>query len=257
MGEWELGVRSTSAAVHDVLRRALAAHLVDPDDDPASPNFSLHVADDAGERGAKEFHLLHHGTTAVVRTRDLRRLVDGLLGYLSAAVERPDDDTLRLDVLALVRDGAAVLAPAGIRPLLPSVERRLNAKGLRVVDRPWSCVDVTTGELVVPEPELAVDRSALEPLGRGSRHDGAVPPGRYPVVGWAFGAGREAQGPISRALALTFAGGRLLDRRTLDPQAALDRLAAVLGRLHPVGMWVERLEGVVDPLAALACSPKA
>ncbi len=213
------------------------------------------MADDGEARGAKGFHLLYRGVTAVVRTRDLRRLVDGLLGYLSAAVERPDDDTLRLDVLALVHDGAAVLAPASIRPLLPSIERRLNAKGLRVVDRPWSCLDVTTGELVVPEPHLSVERSALEELGRGSR-DAAVAPGRYPVVGWAFGAGQEAQGPMSRALALTFAGARLLDGPPLDPQAALDRLAAVLGRLHPAGVWAERLEGLVEPLVALASSPE-
>ena len=243
--------------MHDLLRRALAAHLVEPDD-PASPNFSLHVADDSAARGAKEFHLLHHGTTAVVRTRDVRRLVDGLLGYLSAAVERPDDDMLRLDVLALVKDGAAVLVPAGIRPLLPSVERRFNAKGLRVVDRPWACVDVTTAELVVPEPDLSVDRSPLDELGTGGRGDGAVPPGRYPVVGWAFGASAESRGPMSRALALTFAGGRLLDRPVIDAQAALDRLAAVLGRVQPVGVRVERLEDLVDPLVALASSsPRA
>ncbi len=243
--------------MHAVLRRALAAHLVEPDDDPASPNFSLHVAEDDGARGAKQFHLLYRGVTAVVRTRDLRRLVDGLLGYLSAAVERPDGDMVRLDVLALVKDGAAVLAPASIRSLLPSVERRLNAKGLGVVDRPWSCVDVTTGELVVPEPDLSVDRSALDQLGRGSRGDGAVAPGRYPVVGWAFGAGPDAQGPMSRALAVSLAGGRILDRHTLDPQARLDRLAALLGRLEPVGVWAERLDGLVEPLVALASSPKA
>ena len=116
MGEWELGVRSTSAPVHAVLRRALAAHLVEPDDDPASPNFSLHVAEGDGAPGTKQFHLLYRGVTAVLPTRDLRRLVDGLLCYLSAAVDRPAAGILRLYVLPLVKDGAAVLAPASIRP---------------------------------------------------------------------------------------------------------------------------------------------
>ncbi|MDQ4070652.1 MAG: hypothetical protein M3203_14445 [Actinomycetota bacterium] len=230
----------------------LAAHLVEPDDDPAPPNFSLHVAEDDGARGAKDFHLLYRGITAVVRTRDLRRLVQGLLGYLSAVAERPDADMLRLDLLALVTEGAAVLAPAAVRSSLASIERRLNAKGLRVVDRPWTCVDVTTGELVVPEPDLTVDRSALDQLPSGGRGERAVPPGRYPVVGWGFGVGREEQGPISRALALTLAGSRLLDRPPAGPQHTLDRLAGVLGRVQPVALWADRPEGLVDPLSALA-----
>ena len=240
--------------MHDVLRRALAAHLVDPGDDPPSPNFSLHVAEDDGPR--KDFHLLYRGVTPVVRTRDLRRLVDGLLGYLSAAVEHPDD-ALRLDVLALVKDGAAVLAPAGIASSLASIERRLNAKGLRVVDRPWATVDLSTGELVVAEPELTVDRSALAELPSGGGRDGAVPPGRYPVVGWGFGVGQEEAGPISRALALTLGGARLLDRLTLDPQPALDGLARLLGRMQPVAVWADGPEGLVAPLVALASRPTA
>ena len=186
----------------------------------------------------------------MIRTRDLRRLVDGLLAYLSAAVERPGD-TLRVDVLALVKDGAAILAPSAIRSSLASIERRLNAKGLRVVDRPWACVDATAGELVVAEPELSVDPLALDELGRVGR-DGAVMPGRYPVVGWAFGVGQEEQGPISRALALTLAGSRLVDRATLQPQVALDRLASLVSRLRPVAIWGETPQELVGPLAALA-----
>ena len=236
--------------MHAVLRRALADHLVDPDGDPASPNFSLHVAEDDGAR--KDFHLLYRGVTPVVRTRDLRRLVDGLLGYLSAAVERPDDDTLRLDVLALVKDGAAVLAPASIRSSLATIERRLNAKGLRVVDRPWACVDVTSGELVVSDPHLTVDRPVLDELAPAGARHGAVPPGRYRLVGWGFGAGEEERGPISRALALTLAGARLLDRDLLDSQAILDHLARVLRRVRAVALWGNKPEDLVDPLSALA-----
>jgi hypothetical protein len=245
-------VRSTSAAVHDVLRRTLAAHLVEPDEDPASPNFSLHVAEVDGARGAQDLHLLYRGITAVVRTRDLRRLVDGLLGYLSAAVERPDDRTLRLDLAAFVKDGVAVLAPAAVRSSMPVIERRLNAQGLRAVDRPWACVDATTAELIVPEPDLTVDGAALDCLPSNARRDAAVPAGRYPVVGWGFGIGADERGPISRALAVTLAGARLVDGAALGPKAALGGLAALIGRLQPVGLWADQPEALVNPLVALA-----
>lgn len=207
------------------------------------------MAEDTGRRGPTDFHVLYRGITAVIRTRDLRRLLDGLLAYLSAMVEQPDDTTLRLDVLAFVKDGAAVLAPADIRTALPSLERRLNAKGLRVVDRPWARLDPATAELVLTAAELAVDVEVLDEVAAG--RDPAVAPGRYPLVGWGFGVGPGESGPISRALAVTLAGARLVDRRTVRPGRALGALARVMGGIQPVALWSDRPEELVEPLTAL------
>ena len=177
-------------------------------------------------------------------------MLEGLFAHLSAVVEQPDDDSLRVDVLAFVKDGAAVLAPADIRSALPSLERRLRSKGLRVVDRPWVRVDPDRGELVVTEPELSVEPTVLDGIGDGS--DPAVEPGRYPIVGWGFGVGRGQRGPISRALAVTLAGARLVDRASVPPQHALEALARVVARIRPVAVWSDHSDDLIPSLAALA-----
>lgn len=241
--------------MHGLLRRALADHLVDVEGSPAPANFSLHLAEDGGRRGTKDFHMLYQGATGVVRTRDKGRLIDSLLSYLSSAGEQADDETLRLDVMAFVKDDAAVLAPAEIRAVMPSIERRLNAKGLRVLDRPWARINVKTRGLVVTEPNLTVDWQVLEKhkegLGARARSDPSLLPGHYPVVGWGFWLGGVDEGPISRALALTLASGRLLDRNVLSSADALERLADLMVGLEPMALSSDRLERLVDRLVAL------
>lgn len=192
----------------------------------------------------------------MVRTRNLRRLINALLAHLSGfvVVEGDGAGSLQLNVVAFVRDGDAVLAPPEIGSVLPSLERRLAARGVRVVDQPWADVDRITGELVVPEPRLEVDWAALQELealdGR-SRLDGSVPAGRYPVAGWGFGVAVGQQGPISRALAVMLAGNLLRNRGQVGDQAALDGLARVMRQIVPVALWEDRPEDLVDRLAAL------
>ncbi|MDQ4096627.1 MAG: hypothetical protein M3144_01995 [Actinomycetota bacterium] len=222
--------------------------------DPAPPNFSLHIANDGKDRRPKEFHHLYRGFTSVIRTRDLRRLINAQLAYLSAFVDEGDLGSLQPDAVAFVREGGAVLAPPEIRTFLPSIERRLAANGLRVVDQPWARVDPSSGELLVTEPRLYVDRSVLDDLGdqAGRRTlDAAAPPGRYPILGWAFGTGVGERGPISRALAVTLAGAALRNRSQLGNQAALKGLTRVMERIVPVALWADRPEDLVDPLVAL------
>ena len=61
----------------------------------------------------------------------------------------------------------ALIAPAALRQWMSAVERRLNVRGLRVVDAPWVLVDVDTNEVVVPDPMaagLGVDLDAFRAL---------------------------------------------------------------------------------------------
>jgi hypothetical protein len=66
----------------------------------------------------------------VIRTRDGRRLLEGLFAWLSSHLDdaRPEPEHLRLDALGLVYRDVAVLAPADVRHVLPSVERVLNGQ---------------------------------------------------------------------------------------------------------------------------------
>ena len=138
---------------------------------------------------------------------------------------------------------------------MPYIERRLNANGLRVLDRPWARLDVTSRQLVVTTPKLTVDWQVLEEhregLGTRARSDPSVRPGRYPIVGWGFWVGGVEAPLISRALALSLASDRLLDRNTLSAADALERLAQLMDGLEPVTLWSDRPEGLVDSLVAL------
>ena len=121
---------------------------------------------------------------------------------------------------------------------MSAVERRLNVRGLRVVDAPWVLVDVDTNEVVVPDPVAAglarrtATRSARSTTSRpSSRPDPAVAPGRYPLMGWAFiGDGN----PMSRAQGVAFA--LRLTNSTTGLQPTLDALAQVMRATPPVSV---------------------
>ena len=257
-----LGVRSTTTSVDDVLRTALRAHLVA--DVEAPPNYSVQLGERSASGAATGFHFLYRSSASVVRSRDARRVVRGLFTHLSSHRVDPAPGLLRVHGVTLVAGDTAVLAPAVLRQWPELIERRLNGKGMRFADTPWALVDPTRGEVVVPEPSLEVDWSALDRLdplvGGRSRPDPPVEAGRYPLVGWAFWVGADVTGRLSRAQAVMHAlqltigaidagGGRD------DVQRALDSLAAVVRAIEPAAIaWNDPVE-LVDPLVALASGP--
>ena len=255
-----LGVRSSNLAVHDLLRQTLAAHLVEGVDAPA--NYSVLLAGDDPESKDRAFHFVYRGFNPVVRTRDPERLVAALLGRLAGHLDHGRSEHLRLDSLALVTGDVAVLVPAEIRYVMPSLERRLNTKGLRVVDQPWTAIDVETSELVVAEPALDLAPEARARLvgafPRPRRPEPPVPPGRYRLAGWAFGLGHAHNGPVSRAQAVALACPQVLNVAELGAQRTLDGLARAVRGVEPVAVWADSPVGLVEPLAALAAgSPPA
>jgi len=196
-----------------------------------------------------------------VRTRDARRVARGLFTHLSSHRVDPGPGLLRVHGVTLVAGGTAVLAPSVLRQWPELIERRLNGQGVRIADTPWALVDPTRAEVVVPEPSLQLDWSALDRLdtltGGRVRPDPPVEPGRYPLVGWAFWVGADVTGRLSRAQAVMHAlqltigaidagGGRD------DVQRALDGLATVVRQIQPAAIaWNDPVE-LVQPLVALA-----
>src|SRR4051812_25171856 len=122
VGEWALGVRSSTAELDTELRRILAAHVIDFD---APANFSALVSRGADDEQVRGFHFLYRASDSIVRTRSPRRIVRTLLHYLSDFAE-PAVAMPRLGAVGLVADGRAVIAPERIRAELPNVEARLN-----------------------------------------------------------------------------------------------------------------------------------
>ncbi|MDP8970372.1 MAG: hypothetical protein M3N52_07745, partial [Actinomycetota bacterium] len=214
-------MRASSMGLHVLLEQVLAAHLVD---DPQAPsNYSVQLVADGAP--GKAFHFLYDRSISALRTRSPRRLVEGLLSYLNSHTAAARDDLLVVDALAFVGDGRALLVPHAVRLSLSKLERPLNRAGFALVDVPRATLDVVSGQLVVPEWDLAVDAAALdglEALGPG-RREPVVPPGRYPLAGWAFG-GPDGEG-MSPATAVWQAA--TLVRGAPGAQRTLDCLQAV------------------------------
>ncbi len=217
------------------------------------------LAGDDPDSKDRAFHFVYRGFNPVVRTRDPDRLVAALLARLAGHLDHGRYDHLRLDSVALVAGDVAVLAPAEIRYVMPTLERRFNSRGLRVVDHPWTAIDVETAELVVNEPVLEVDAPSLARLTRAipapRRPDPPVAPGRYRVAGWAFGLGHDHSGLVTRAQAVALACPQVLNVATLGAQRTLDGLARAIRSVDPVAIWADSPVGLVEPLAALAAVP--
>jgi hypothetical protein len=242
--------------LNDVLRAALASHVVDGVEAPA--NYSVQLGDTSGASAG--FHFLYRSSSSVVRTRDARRVVRALVTYLSSHrlddVGHWDPDLIRLHAVTLVTGEVALLAPAILRLWPELIERRLNARGMRFADTPWALLDPARGEVIVPEPSLEVDWSALDGLdaltaGR-DRPDPSVPPGRYPIAGWAFRVKPEQAGRLSRAQAVMQALQMTIGSLERGAQRALDDLVSIVRRVEPAGIAWKEPGDLVAPLLALA-----
>jgi hypothetical protein len=250
IGGVHLGVRTTIPAVDAVLRRALAAHLVDGIEAP--PNYSLLIDPDG-----KGYDFVYRSTAAVVRTRDPRRIASGLVSHLSTHVQEPPAQLLHIKGTVLVHEGRAILAPAQTRGWIEQIGRRLGEAGLVMVDLPSAWVDPVTAEVVVPPYAIEVDWDALGaladvvPQGRPRRPDPGVAPGRYPLVGWAFYAALDHVGPVAAPTAALFGAPQVMDVQA-NPHRAVRGVAGLVPGLDTVGIFWDNPAEMVDPLARLA-----
>jgi hypothetical protein len=247
IGEWAIGVRSSSLEMDAVLRRVLGAHVVDVD---APANFSALMAD--GE--TRTFNFLYRASDALVRTRAGGRLLRTLIAHLSEFAE-PPAPAIQLNAAALIADGGAIVVPDGLRAEMAGIETRLNVAGLQVVDAPTLGLEAD-GHIVVPEPAISVDAAALAeydldsgPLGRELP---AVLPGRYPITAWAFVTGEPGAGPVGRAQGIAAAAQQVRNAATVGAQHALEVVAAALADAPMSGIWWDESGQLVKRLRTLA-----
>lgn len=240
--------------MRDLLAQVFGPHLVAGVSAPA--NYSLQLAGHDPDQPDATFHFLYRGFNPVIRTTDPRRLFDGLRTFLEGHLVDRGDGLVRLDAMALVGRGRAVLAPADSRHLLAAFERRLNVGGLRVLDRMWATIDPVDGQLVVDEPVLEIDETALsaglDHLPAARRPDSAVEPGRYPITGWAFGLGSARSGPILGAEAIVSGARLAVNTPSVGGQGVLDAVSKVMAAAPAVALWVDDPTELATPLLELA-----
>lgn len=230
-----MGVRSSTAAADDVLRRALAAHLVDDPDAPA--NYSLQLlphAEDAST--AQPLHRLFENSSEIVRDRSPDRVVRALLHTLGGFAP-PVDTHVQVWATAVVGPAGAVLAPGAWRRRRPALERALRRTGWTFLDVPFVSLDVAAGDLVVCVPPLAVDHAALAGLGDVAPGPPAppVPAGPHPVRGWVVSPSAGDEAP-SRADALVSAMRLCRNRDVIGGRRALAVLATALTAVRVAGV---------------------
>jgi len=248
VGAWALGVRSSNGAIDDLLRRVLAAHVVDID---APANFSALMADDR----ARTFHFLYRASDALVRTRVAGRVVRTLISHLSTFVDSPPS-AIRLDATAVIADGRAIVVPDSLRAELRHIETRLNVAGMTVVDSPTLHLEPGTRSVIVPEPALTVDIQALADYERAgqspARELAPARPGRYPIAAWVLVTGPDRVGPVGRAQGVAAVAQQVENAAGLGAQPTLDAVADALTEIPISGLWWYDSAGLVRQLRGLA-----
>lgn len=242
-------MRASTPGLLRLLAEGLRPYVAEGVEAPA--NLSVQVGGHGGGKG-QAFHMLHRNAQRAMRTRDPHRLVRALVAEL-ASYEQIQEGLVRLPGVALVRDDEAMIACMATRSSLDRTERRLNAKGLLLVDQPWIHLDPRTGELVVPEPAMEVDwptLAAVDTVVAGPhRAEPAAAPGRYRLRNWTYVLSEERPAPLPLARAVLWAallasGPGPESRRhtvgTLAQLAGAVRPTAVSWREVASGAWCER-----------------
>jgi hypothetical protein len=247
VGDWALGVRSSDAEIDALLRKVLAAHVLDID---APANFSALMADD--ER--RTVHVLYRASDARVRTRVASRVLRTLIAHLSAFADT-SSAVIRLDAAAVIVDGRAIVGPASLRAELGSHETRLNRAGMTLVDAPTLHLDPDTSSVIVPEPALTVDEDALaeyEHAQPPGREHAPVRPGRYPIAAWALATHADLIGPVGRAQGVAAVAQQVANANELGAQTTLDAVARALETVPVSGvLWMDS-GGLLSQLRDLA-----
>ena len=203
VGEYHIGVRTSTLDVHLALTSAMSEHLVEDPDAPRS--YAIHASEPTLDR-ARPMYRLYHNCNHVFTTPSLERAVAVLAAHLEWYRDRSGgvrSSWLELDTVALVGDGSALLAPWILPYKFPEVELRARRAGRRLLEGRSVLVDPTTAEVIVP-PLRLVSASGASPGTdvRTDALDAATPAGRYPVSGWVFLAARSEPTRMSRARAV-------------------------------------------------------
>jgi hypothetical protein len=247
IGDLHIGLRSSSHQLTEEIRDVFSAHV---DDDVEAPtNYSLRMASGPKNRRSTGFHLLYRGSTIVLRSRDPKRVIQGTISQLDSHA-RDYTGLLRIQGMALVNDHGALAVPALLREYLPQMERRLNVRGVRVVDLPWVLADPVTREIVVPEPGLDIASAAVDRFAEthdAGREDPPVPPGRYPMLGWSF----FGEGVPTRGFAVAM-GARITARSPgASLQDSLDSLADIVRHVEPHHLTWDEPAALTKPILRL------
>jgi hypothetical protein len=252
LGSYHVGVRYDDDETALVLDRLFADAWVD--DPRVNDNYAVALGGTRTTRGAgasRSLKLLVQGGTQLVRSRSGARVLAALLQYVSADLEPVEPSLARANVTAVVRDGVALLLPAGLLAHVKRLQPRLARAGMALVDTPRVLLDLEARELVVPEPVVPYDATVLDDLDRDVRLGSELPwvrPGRFPLHTWFLVRGDDALGPLTPGVAITAALPQLFERD--DRRQRVEHLVELFRTVTPVGVWFHTIDELVEQAEA-------
>ena len=244
VGNYHVGIRSSSPVLDAWVRTTFAGHIVDDPNVP--PNYSLKVNDEPGQV-TKDLSVLYRGCRLVSSAKAPVRVAQALLAHLAELEDsQHHPNRPRLEAGAIVDGRDAVIIPAHIRLGAPDLDRRLRERGLELVDGPTVAFDPTTWELVIPPCRLVPDEArALAGWTDGSDPGGGVAAGRYRLVAWAL-----SQHPLpTRGAAVADIASRLRNRDRLEGTAWVAALGRSVRQIIHLDTADSRAGDVADAVA--------
>jgi hypothetical protein len=241
VGDFHIGVRSSTLDGDATMRRLLADHVVDDPNAPA--NYSL-LSPEPGQ-GRRGVYRLYEGSTAIARARSEARIfiamVDVLAGHLDGKPR-----LVPLNVRPFLKGTEVILAPRETVSFLDSIEPRLRRLGVECLVHVKPKLDPSTGTVVLNEELLPMRREVFDELEDGSgplrTHNG-----RFRIRDWIFfGADRDGDATLSPAVAVSRALGTVPYIPEHGSQRVLDGFAAVFGGERPARGWAITCHGAKD-----------
>jgi hypothetical protein len=157
---------------------------------------------------------LYHGSTALLRSQDRARLTATLLRVLSSHARPAGDRQIRVALMPVSRDGAALLVPmASIRAVS---DRWLQSQGIEATYTVSSLVDTDTAHVLI-DPPLGSDEE----------------PERLRFCGWWLPP-QHQEATLSPGFALAAMMTLVIDVHAENAASTLRAVARLVERAHPV-----------------------
>lgn len=159
-----VSVRTTSCNLGDWLDSALAPYRSeDPDPDEVF-DYSLVVNETSDERGNRKMQLLYRRSWLIVRSLELRPILDTLFVELGAGLLADRNDAVYINMAPVEVGGRIVLLPGMFVPLLAEQRRYAERLGIRLAPSMWSALELFQGQLIPLQHPLALDGARYEDL---------------------------------------------------------------------------------------------
>jgi hypothetical protein len=233
IGDVKFGVRTTSKAFGAWLDSVLARYRYRR---TANLRYSIVVSggEKDGQSSGKRFHILYRATAQQVRTLDLPTLGRAFLAELESVRYTDRDDALYLEASPVVADGMTALISPAYASAISRLGRRVEQAGFQLPVARILAVDMRSGRLVPPTPELELPGDALDQLhrivggnGQESRLAALEEPRTVDVVA-VGGNVEEPPQPISRANAMYHLGAFAVNLPKLQADDALKGLSRLV-----------------------------